>query len=111
MPWRALLQVIGIPRTALRPVLVAWPTLTQNMARVVTERRVQLGSAKELEIAQLSEVCAFVLETLGSLKTFFFKSFFVVDHVYSWSSLTFACMYLCLDQSIYSTNGVQLYIC
>ena len=49
--------MIGIPRAALRPVLVAWPTLTRSMARVVTERRVQLGSAKEWEIAQLSEVC------------------------------------------------------
>jgi hypothetical protein len=48
------------------------------MARVVTERRVQLGSAKESEIAQLSQVriCT------GNIKLSP-NSLFVVDHVYS----------------------------
>jgi hypothetical protein len=48
------------------------------MARVVTERRVQLGCAKELEIAQLSEVCV----CIGN-KGLSPNSLFVVDNVYS----------------------------
>jgi hypothetical protein len=50
-------QIIDIPRAALQPILVAWPSLAITMARVVMERRLQMGEAEELEAdAEVREI-------------------------------------------------------